>query len=83
MAIRLYVGNLPLNTSAGQMGSLFGQAGTVLNVYLPTDRAEGQPRGFGFVEMQSKEEARKAIQMVDGYTLIRRQIRVNEAQEPE
>ena len=83
MAVRLYVGNLSYRTSAEELRSLFSQAGTVGDIHLPTDRATGQPRGFGFVEMESKEEAQKAIQMFDGYTLGERQIRVNEARERE
>ena len=83
MATRLYVGNLSYGTSADELRSLFEQAGRVQDVHLPTDRASGQPRGFGFVEMASKEEADKAIQMFDGYSLGGRQIRVNEARERE
>ncbi|MCL4467088.1 MAG: RNA-binding protein [Chloroflexi bacterium] len=83
MATRLYVGNLSYGTSADELRGLFAQAGTVEDVHMPTDRASGQPRGFAFVEMTSKEEADKAIQMFNGYTLGGRELRVNEARERE
>ncbi|MHB1130842.1 MAG: RNA recognition motif domain-containing protein [Chloroflexota bacterium] len=83
MAIRLYVGNLSYGTSAEELRSVFGQAGAVEDVHMPTDRATGQPRGFAFVEMTTKEEADKAIQMFNGYSLGGRELRVNEARERE
>lgn len=83
MATRLYVGNLSYNTTEEELRRLFEQAGTVSSIHLPTDRATGQPRGFGFVEMASKDEADTAIRQFDGYTLGNRQIRVNEARERE
>ncbi len=83
MATRIYVGNLSYGTSAEQLRDLFGQAGTVNDVHMPTDRSTGQPRGFAFVEMESKEEADKAIQQFNGYNLDGRELRVNEARERE
>lgn len=83
MATRLYVGNLSYSTSEEELRSLFEQAGTVTSIHLPVDRATGQPRGFGFVEMDNKDEADQAIRQFDGYTLGNRQIRVNEARERE
>jgi cold-inducible RNA-binding protein len=83
MATRLYVGNLSYSTSEEELRGLFSQAGTVVDIHLPTDRQTGQPRGFGFIEMASQEEGQKAIQMFDGYTLGERQLRVSEARERE
>jgi RNA recognition motif-containing protein len=83
VATRLYVGNLPYTSSEDELRSLFQQAGTVQSVYLPTDRQSGQPRGFGFVEMGSDDDAESAIRMFDGYSMGGRQIRVNEAKERE
>ena len=77
---KLYVGNLAYRTTEDQLRDLFGQAGTVLDVYLPMDRETGRVRGFGFVEMSSDSEAAEAIRLCDGYSLDNRQIRVNEAQ---
>jgi cold-inducible RNA-binding protein len=83
VATRLYVGNLSYSTTEDELRTLFEQVGTVTSIHLPTDRATGQPRGFGFVEMSNKEEADQAIRQYDGYTLGDRQIRVNEARERE
>ena len=77
---KLYVGNLAYRTTEDQLRDLFGQAGSVLDVYLPVDRETGRVRGFGFVEMSTDAEAAEAIRQFDGYTLDNRQIRVNEAQ---
>lgn len=61
------------------MSELFSQYGTVVSCALPTDRETGRPRGFGFVEM-ADEDAKKAIQSLDGKDLGGRSLRVNEAQ---
>lgn len=81
MRKKLYIGNLAYRTREEQLRDLFGQYGTVLDVYLPMDRETGRMRGFGFVEMNTDEEAQAAIRALDGYDLDGRQIRVNEAQE--
>ncbi len=79
MTTKLYVGNLSYDTTEDDLREMFAQAGTVESVALPVDRDTGRPRGFGFVEMSSAEEARKAISMLDGQTVRERQIKVNEA----
>ncbi len=79
MATKLYVGNLSYDTTEEELQELFSQAGSVTSVALPTDRETGRPRGFGFVEMATEEEARKAISMFNGQTLRERQIKVNES----
>jgi len=79
MTTKLYVGNLSYATTEEELQELFAQAGGVQSVALPTDRETGQPRGFGFVEMATEEEARKAITMFDGQTLRDRQLKVNES----
>ncbi len=82
MGNRLYVGNLPFSTDEGQLRELFGQNDrTVVDVKLITDRDTGRPRGFGFVEMSSQEEAEGAISELNGYTLDGRNLTVNEARE--
>jgi RNA recognition motif-containing protein len=77
---KLYVGNLSYQVTEGELRELFGPAGTIQSVAIPTDRATNQPRGFAFVEMATAEEAQKAISMCDGKTLGERQIRVNISQ---
>jgi cold-inducible RNA-binding protein len=79
MTTKLYVGNLSYETTEEELQELFAQAGSVTSVALPTDRETGRPRGFGFVEMATEEEARKAITMFNGQTLRERQIKVNES----
>ncbi len=79
MTTKLYVGNLSYETTEEELQELFSQAGSVTSVALPTDRETGRPRGFGFVEMATEEEARKAISMFNGQTLRDRQIKVNES----
>jgi RNA recognition motif-containing protein len=83
MAKRLYVGNLPYDVTADDLRELFSKVGTVEDVHLPTDRQTGRPRGFAFVEMATDEQAKAAIHRYDGYTLDRRTLRVNVAQERE
>ena len=81
MAARLYVGNLPYSVSEQTLSELFGQAGSVVDVHLPTERDSGRMRGFGFVEMASDEDAQRAIQQFNGYRLDDRELRVNIAEE--
>jgi RNA recognition motif-containing protein len=76
---RLYVGNLSYDTNEQELQDLFGQAGKVASVTLPTDRDTGRMRGFAFVEMSTDAEAQEAIRKFNGTTLRDRQINVNEA----
>ena len=79
MAVRLYVGNLPFKATEEQLQGLFQQAGTVQEVSIMRDRMSGQSRGFGFIEMPKKEEAEKAISMLNGKDMKGRTATVNEA----
>src|SRR5580700_5211170 len=80
---KLYVGNLPFQATEEQITTLFSQTGvTAANVTLVRDRFSGQPRGFGFVEVQSDEEAERAIQGLNGHDFMGRNIVVNEARPP-
>ncbi len=82
MGLRLYVGNLPFSVDEPTLQELFGRNNrTVAEVKLITDRDTGRPRGFGFVEMGSDEEAEQAISELNGYELEGRQLKVNEAHE--
>lgn len=81
MAVSLFVGNLPYSASERTLTELFSQVGTVVEVRLPTERDSGRPRGFGFVEMASEQEAQEAIRRFDGYLVDGRTIRVNLAEE--
>ena len=79
MSTKLYVGNLSFNTSNEDLQELFGQAGTVESVNIVEDRDTGRSRGFGFVEMSSKEEGTAAIEQLNGKEIDGRALTVNEA----
>jgi cold-inducible RNA-binding protein len=79
MAMKLYVGNLSFQTSSEDLQQLFAQAGTVESATVVEDRDTGRSRGFGFVEMASKEEGERAIEQFNGTDLAGRNLTVNEA----
>ncbi|TVQ64500.1 MAG: RNA-binding protein [Phycisphaerales bacterium] len=77
--MKIYVGNLSFNSTQSEIGDLFGEYGEVGDVALITDRETGRPRGFGFVEMPNDDDARKAIEALNGRDFGGRQLNVNEA----
>ena len=79
MSMKLYVGNLSFETSGESLRQHFGQAGTVETATVVEDRDTGRSRGFGFVEMSSKEEGEAAIQQFNGTDLNGRALTVNVA----
>lgn len=66
MDVKLYVGNLPFDSSEDSVRDMFAQTGTVVSVVLIKDRSTGVSRGFGFVEMSSKPDAEAAIKALNG-----------------
>jgi cold-inducible RNA-binding protein len=78
---KLYVGNLSYHVTQQDLEGLFAQAGTCESVNVIIDRATGQSKGFGFVEMSSSAEAQKAMQQFNGQDLKGRALKVNEAVE--
>lgn len=78
---KLFVGNLDFATTADQLGSLFGEEGQVTDVFLPTDRTTGRPRGFGFVTFADEESAASARERFDGTEVSGRRLRVSVAEE--
>ena len=76
---RLFVGNMPFRMTRDELEDLFGQAGTVTSVHIPTDRETGRPRGFGFVEMEDPTTVDQAVQMFNGYSVSGRALVVNQA----
>jgi len=79
VTIKLYVGNLPMQMSELELKELFTEAGNVSSAKIINDRQTGQPRGFGFVEMETKLEGQKAISMLNGRQVEGRALAVNEA----
>src|SRR5256885_16594939 len=79
MGTKLYVGNLPFNTTENELQELFTQAGAVQEVTLMQDRFTGKSRGFAFVTMSSDEEAQNAISKLNGHSIEGRSLTVNEA----
>ena len=79
MGNKLYVGNLPFNSTETDLQDMFGQAGTVSEVMLIQDKFTGKSRGFAFVTMGSDEEAQNAISQLHGKAIEGRTLTVNEA----
>ena len=79
MESKLYVGNLPFSMTDADLQALFAQAGTVTSAQIIKDRESGRSKGFGFVEMASKEDGQKAIEQFNGTDLDGRNLTVNEA----
>lgn len=75
----LFVGNLPYQTTSDSLAQLFAQAGTVVSAKVVADKFSGRSRGFGFVEMSSDEESKKAIELFNGKDFEGRALVVNEA----
>ncbi len=81
--MRLYVGNISFKASEDDLREMFSEAGEVVSVKLIKDAATGRLRGFGFVEMASEDNGKKAISMFNGKAFMDRSIVVNEAKPQE
>ena len=79
MNTKLYVGNLPYETTETDLQALFESAGPVSSVNVMRDRATGQARGFAFVEMADAAGAERAIAELNRHQLGSRSLTVNEA----
>jgi len=83
MGSKIYVGGLPYSTTEAQLNELFTPHGTVESARVITDKFTGQSRGFGFVEMSTEDEAKKAIGALNSTQLDGRTLMVNEAKPQE
>jgi len=81
MGTRLYVGNLPYSVTELELRDLFASLGTITEAKIVTDRDTGRPRGFGFVEMSTEDEAKKAIEELNGRDVQGRALAVKEAED--
>lgn len=79
MAANLFVGNLPYTLDDAKLTDLFAQVGTVVSAKVITDKYSGRSRGFGFVQMSTDEETKKAIEKFNGFQVESRPLVVNEA----
>ncbi|MBM4201182.1 MAG: RNA-binding protein [Gammaproteobacteria bacterium] len=79
MSSKLYVGNLNYDTTDQELEQLFSAHGKVRSVQLIIDRATGRSKGFGFVEMESDQDAKAAIAAMNGKEVGGRRLTVNEA----
>lgn len=79
MEKRLYVGNLPFDTTEDELHQLFSAHGQVVSTKLISDQETGRSRGFAFVEMSSEEEAKTAIEKMNKSKIGDRELTVNEA----
>jgi cold-inducible RNA-binding protein len=79
MPVRLFVGNLPYETTEGEIREHFSAVGSPSYVYLPTDRESGRPRGFAFVEFDNQSQADEAIRRFNNQPFKGRPLAVNEA----
>ncbi len=79
MSTKLFVGNLPYSMDSIKLGGLFSKAGLVVSAKVISDKYSGRSRGFGFIEMSSADEAKKAIELFNGIDVEGRPLVVNEA----
>jgi RNA recognition motif-containing protein len=77
----LYVGNLSYDTTQTDLENLFAEVGEVTDVFIPSDRVTGRPRGFAFVSFRDDAMAAAAITRFDGHELAGRALKINEAEE--
>lgn len=79
MGTKIYVGNIPFTAAEDDLRNLFSQQGEVESVKIITDAQTGRARGFGFVEMVSDADAKKAISALNGTVFMDRTLTVSEA----
>jgi len=79
MEKKLYVGSLSYDSTEESLKNLFSGAGTVASASIIMDKMSGRSKGFGFVEMSTEDEAKKAIEMFNGKELDGRNLIVDEA----
>ncbi len=81
MASKLFVGNLDFKTTRDELETLFSEIARPVDLFLPTERGTGRPRGFAFVEFETDDQARQAIARFNNHELGGRPLRVNLAED--
>lgn len=79
MATKLFVGSLPYSTTSEDLEQIFAEIGTVTSAQVIVDRDTNRSKGFGFVEMEDDNQAKEAIEKINGKDVEGRQITVSEA----
>ncbi len=79
--MKLYIGNLPFDTTETELREALAAYEPIVDVYMPLDRDTGRPRGFAFVTLSSREVGEEAMKNLDGSDLNGRALRVNEAED--
>jgi len=79
MSTKLFVGSLSYSVNDDQLKDAFAAAGTVVSAKVIIDRETGRSKGFGFVEMSTDEEAKAAVDMINGKEIEGRAVAVSEA----
>ena len=79
MNTKIYVGNIPFQTTETDLQTHFSQAGDVVSVKILKDHQTGNSRGFAFVEMSTRREAQKAISMLNKRSFMEKELLVKEA----
>ena len=77
----MFVGNLSYDTTQSDLKDLFSEVGQVVEIFLPTDRSTGRPRGFAFVELADQASALEAIEKLNGQELKGRSLLVSQAED--
>ena len=81
ISAKVFVGNLSYQTTANELTQVLSEAGQVVDVYIPTDRVTGRPRGFAFATFSSEAEASEAIRLFNQREVGGRRLNVNQAEE--
>jgi len=81
--MKLYVGNLSYSVTEEQLKELFQEYGDVVSAKIIIDRMTNKPKGFGFIEMASREAGEAALAALDGKEFEGRQMKVSEARPPQ
>ena len=77
--MNIYIGNLAYSVTEAELEEAFAQYGEVTSAKLILDKFSGQSKGFGFVEMADEQDARNAIEQINGSAIKGRNVKVNEA----
>lgn len=81
--MNIYIGNLSYKTKDTELRETFEAYGEVSSAVIIKDRASGESKGFGFIEMPSDDAAQKAMEALDGHEFMGRRLRVNQARPKE